>query len=424
MNIINITNGVSLCYIPSDKFKTNLISINLQYPLKKEIASANALLSMVLRRGTENFTSLTDINKELEDMYGASLIIDVKKKGDIQVVKYAIEFLRDSALKNTEDLSERAINLLSQILFRPLLKDGKFDREFVESEKKNLIDLINSRINDKRSYAVFRCFEEMCKDEAFGIFEYGDIETVSQITPETLYDAYVEIIKTSVITIFCIGKFDETSFTDKLKSLFTMERKPVALTNEVVTTVDDVKFINEKIDVEQAKLSLGFRTGISSKNENTPALSLFSTIYGGSPHSKLFENVREKLSLCYYCASRLEKHKGLMIVYSGIEEKNKEKAENEILNQLEIIKKGDVTDLEFDSAKKALINAYKSASDSMASMEDWYLSQLMAQKSSSLEEESEKIMAVKKDDVIEVSKNIVLDTVYLLSSKTPKEEIR
>lgn len=424
MNIIDVSDGVKLCFIPTEKFKTNLITVNLEVPLKKETASSNSLISMVLKRGTKSFSSLTDINKELEDMYGASLYTGVKKKGDVQIISFAIEFLDKSAINSGEDLNERSITLLSEILFSPDLENGVFKKEFVESEKRNLIDLINSRINDKRSYAISRCFEEMCKDEAYGIYEYGDVKLVAEITPESLYKAYLNLIKTSEITVFCIGRYNEPNFTEKIKSMFNLNRDPITLKNEVIKKADKIKEVNEKIDVEQAKLSLGFRTGVTINDGNTAALSLFNTIYGGSPNSKLFENVREKLSLCYYCSSRIEKHKGLMIVYSGIESKNKEKAEHEILNQLEIIKKGEISDSEFDAAKKSLIDAYKSASDSMPSMEDWYVGQLLAGKAVSLEEEAKEVEKVTKDEIIEISKNVTLDTVYLLSSKASdgKEE--
>jgi len=411
-----VISGIKTCLIPSRKFKTNSICISFIAPLSERDASLNALMCNVLRRGSAAYPSLTDLNIRLEELYGASLFTQVRKKGDYQLLTFGVDFLDNSLALSGENLFYDAAELLFGLILEPYLPGGCFDSDYVESEKTNLIDYIKAKINDKRAYAVSRCYELMCAGEPFGLDEHGKTDIVAAIDPYALYEHYRSFVSDAPMVVCCVGRYDERVLA-KMLSRFksgTRGNLPVAKPEKKRPAL--VREFTDNMDVEQAKLSMGFRSSVTCSDgaDAVAALSLFNAVFGGSPHSKLFENVRERLSLCYYCASRPERFKGTMMVYSGVEDKNIALAREEILRQLGEIRNGNVSDAEFDAAVKTQINAYKSALDSPASMEDFYVSQLIAGDTSTIEEMSERIAAVTKERVFEVARGMALDTVYVL----------
>jgi len=411
-----VISGIQACLIPSRKFKTNSICISFIAPLSEKDASYNALLCNVLRRGSAAYPSLTDLNIRLEELYGANLFTQIRKKGDFQLVTLGVEFLDNSLALSGEDLFSEAAELLFGLILEPHLPGGCFDPAYVESEKTNLIDYINAKINDKRAYAVSRCFELMCAGEPFGLDEHGKTGIVSAIDPCSLFEHYKAFVSRTPMVVCCVGRYDENVLSKKLSRFKSGARGRVPVARPEKKRPSSVREFTDIMEVEQAKLSMGFRSSVTCADgaDSVAALSLFNAVFGGSPHSKLFENVRERLSLCYYCASRPERFKGAMIVYSGVEDKNIALAREEILRQLERIQKGDISDGELDAAVKTQVNAYKSALDSPASMEDFYVSQLIAGDSSTIEEMAKRVAAVTKERISEVARGMVLDTVYVL----------
>lgn len=417
MEKIIIKEKVTLNVIKTDKFKTNYLSFNFISPLEREKASYNALIPQVLIRGTAKHPDLASIKNRLDDLYAASVDGRVYRRGEYQICGMTASWLADKYAIDGTDVTSGTLDILEELIFEPYLENGVFAEGYVSVEKNNLIDDINGMINNKNTYAVRRCHQEMCRDEAFGICEYGEIEEIKKITPEKLYQSYKELLETSVIEIFFIGHGDVADvLAGRIgKMLEGKERRPIALGGvKVIRDVNEVKHVTEQCKAAQGKLSLGFRTGCVLGERDYLAFPVFVEMYGNSPVSKLFMNVREKLSLCYYCRAIPEGIKGIMVVTSGIEVSNKEKAQNEILEQLDSIRRGEVTDEELETAKRSLKNSYNELNDSPPSLEGWYLTRSLACISETHEDVRDGFMNVTKEDVIRIAKNIKLDTVYFL----------
>lgn len=418
-----IANGVNFTSIQDKRFKQNLISVNFIAPLKKETAAANALLPLVLKRGCEGYPDMTELNRKLKELYGARLDGGVTKRGEIQIISLFVEMLdNDYTLQNENVLSECA-ELLRSVVFNPVLQSGAFLQENVDIEKRNLTDMINAQINDKRTYASRRVKEEMCKNEAYGINELGTIEDVSNITPQSLAEAWNTLLQSTAAEVFLIGPADPADCIKLFTDAFSKVQRNNILSYEtkVIRNVENVNTIVERVPVNQAKLVMGFRAGVATPDSDVAAMQLATTVFGGSPNAKLFVNVREKMSLCYYCYSRYERQKGLMFVESGIEENNYEKAKDEILRQLEEVKSGNFSDDELKFAALSLENSYKEIADSLGDLNGWYLGQLLSGSLRSPSEAAEEVILLGRKAVIGAANKIKLDTVYLLAG-TAKEE--
>jgi len=412
-------NGIDFYQIKTEKFKTNTINIFFHDNLRKETAAKNAMVPAVLRRGCERFPTLRDISLYLEELYGASFDCGVTKKGERQIIQFYIEFVSDKYAGGNAGQFEKATDLLIDIIMKPVVEKDAFRNDYVDQEKENLRKLIESRVNDKMQYAVDRCFEEMCKDEPFGIYDYGAVDDLADINSRNLFEHYKSMLETYPMQVFITGNVGEDKIKgiiDKLSNIKRGKIKKVDITN-IEKEVVKVRNVTEPMNVNQGKLSLGFRTNTSSNDEDYYALMVYNGILGGGIHSKLFQNVREKASLAYYVFSRLEKFKGLMIISSGIETDNKDKAIDIILSQMDEIQKGNISDYEYDSTLKAIETGIKSLRDNQLQMVDFYLSQAIVNTDDNFETLNEKIKKVSKQDVVEISKKIKLDTIYFLTSK-------
>ncbi|MBQ4116849.1 MAG: insulinase family protein [Clostridia bacterium] len=411
-----ITDGVTLNVIPTDKFKTNYLSFNFVQYLDKNKAALNALIPQVLLRGTKNHKDIASIKVALDELYAASVEGKTFKRGEYQVCGITASWLADRYSIDGTKITEGTISILEELLFDPYTENGIFSKSYVESEKIDLIDDIRALINNKNSYAVTRCKEEMCRGEAFGISEYGDEESVKKITADELFAAYQNLLETSRIEIFYVGSGDVEALFEKIGKMFADKKRAYTEPQKTVVKygVTEVKNVTEKISAAQGKLSLGFRTGCSVGDKDYSAFPVFVEMYGNSPVSKLFMNVREKLSLCYYCRAIPDGVKGIMVVTSGIEVSNKEKTQNEILAQLDNVKQGKITDEELILAKKSLKNAYNELNDSPPALEGWYLTRCLSGLDDSHEEVCNRFMNVTKEEVINVARKLQLDTVYFL----------
>lgn len=416
---ININNNIRLHYIELTKLKTTTLGVYIHRPLNEQDASMNALLPYVLKRGCKLCPDMVAISKYLENLYGATLGAAVIKKGNTQTIYFDAEAISDRYTPGNEPLLSQLSELLISILFEPVVNDGAFDSEIVAQEKNNAINRINALVNDKRSYASIRCQEEMCKGDAFAISRLGTIDGINVIIPQSLYDYYKNMITSSVIDFYVCGDADIDSVTQKLRSFtdkLSFADAEIKKT-EILKKSADVQNVTDHMDVTQGKLAIGFRTNIAPDSNDSAALAVFNSVFGAGAHSKLFNNVREKLSLAYYASSQLEKFKGLLIVNAGIEFKNFKKAYDESLAQLEEIRNGNISDLEFDSSISALINSYTSLYDDQRSMQQFSLNEALVGTNETIEEKIAKIKAVTKAQVAEIAKKLELDTVYFLDGK-------
>lgn len=410
-----LDNGVDLYVLPTAKFKTVMLKIFWQQNLDKG-ASLNALLPMVLKRGTRNCPTSKELNRKLEEMYGADFEAEVIKKGERQIMEFQLELVKDSLVN--EGLLERGLQLLHDVLLDPLVAQGGVSPDFLGQEKDQLKQIIEGIINDKVQYAMERCLEEMGKGERFGLSRYGKIEEFDQISPTALYGHYVELRDKAPMDIFVVGDINPDQVYASVNKIFSFSRTGGYTLDPVDTRKVPlkVKEVVEKQEVSQGKLSLAYRTNLAYPDSLYPALVVYNGILGGFPHSKLFQNVREKESLAYYASSRLEKTKGIMLVASGIEFQNYKKARRIIMEQVEQMAAGQISDLELENTKKALLHQLRASNDNYHLMIDMALDGLVNSKVRNSAELMEQISAVNKADIVQVAAGIKLDTVYFLTN--------
>lgn len=412
-----VNDNISLHYIPMKKLKTTAVGVYIHRTLTEDEADFNALLPYVLKQGCRLCPDTATMARYLENLYGASLSAGVMKKGEEHVIAFDAETISDSFAANGEKLLSELIRLLLSVIFDPVCENGGFKSEYVEREKKNAVDRIKSVINDKRRYARQRCTEEMCKGESYAISGLGTIEGIEKITPESLYDYYRQMVSESVIDIFVCGEADAEKIAAEIKGIDIPLKKAERPKTDILKKSGDVRHITEKMEITQGKLSIGFRTNIKPDDDDFIALMAANSVFGAGAHSKLFNNVREKLSLCYYAASQLDRLKGLMVVDAGIEFKNFQKAYDEILVQLEAVKKGDISDFELESSISALVNSYRSAYDDPRFLQGIWLGEFAAGTNMTPEDYISKIEKVTKDDIVRAMNRVEQDTVYFLTGK-------
>ncbi len=415
--------GVELTAVRTAKFKSAYLSIQLLAPLERERASLYALLPMVLRRGTEQLPDMTAISAALDELYGGAIESIVRKKGETQCVGFVASFLDGAYAPGGADLLERSVELLGELLLHPAKEEGGFVKAYVEGERENLIKQIRSQINDKRRYAVLRLVELMCADESYGIDRLGSEEDAAAITDEALWGAYQELLRKGRIELFYCGSAGADQVAEAfLRALGGMERDEQLLEPDCEVrdnrAQEEPAYYEDVLDVTQGKLARGFRTGGACIwSRDYPALMLLNAIYGGTTMSKLFLNVREKLSLCYYASSQLEKFKGLMLVSSGVASDRWREAKGEILKQLEACRRGEVTPQELESARRGTVSALRTVLDSQGRLEDYWLGQAVAGEKETPEQLCERLERVTAQQVAAVAREVELDTVYLLRNK-------
>jgi len=417
---------VYLTCLQTTKFKTGSLSLNLLTRLEHTTAAKNALLPRVLLRGFAGHPTMERINAALEGLYGARLEPMIRKKGEIQCVGLYADFTDDLYTKG-EPVLEQMAALLGKALLSPVMKDGRFLDENVEGERRNLCNEIRSIVNDKRTYAVTRLVELMCDGEDYAVHKLGRLLEAEEITTEALTAHYRALLPTAAIEIFYCGSASpervETALSDALTNLPRTE-PDFGLGTEIRMNalLDEPRIFTEALDVSQGKLGVGFRLGNCMEAPDYAAILLFNAVYGGTVNSKLFLNVREKLSLCYYASSMIEKHKGLMLVSSGIEFDKYQVALNEILAQLDAVRSGQVSETELLGAKGALITDLRAILDSQLQLEDYYLGQVIAEEPTAGPEAlARRVEAVPLEAVVQIAKGVEQDAVYFLKGLEEEE---
>ena len=414
--------GVWLRAVHTSKFKSSYLSLTLLTPLARETAGANALIPEVLRRGTSVHPDMESLSAALDELYGGAIEPVVRKKGETQCVGFAASFLDDAYALNGEKLLEPAAALLGELLLKPYTQDGCFCPDYTAGEKANLIDRIRAQVNDKRTYATQRLTQEMCKYEAFGVDKLGDEESVSALTPESLWTRYQDLLREAQVEVYYCGSAQpgrvEEALRTALAGLPVNECRTDPACDVRLNAGPEPILVEEAMDVSQGKLALGFRTGGQSCwEESYPALMLCNAVFGGCTLSKLFMNVREKLSLCYYASSVTEPRKGIVLVSSGIEFDKYQTAKDEILAQLEAIRRGEIEDWELEGARRTLMGALRSTLDDQGRQEEFWLGQAAAGLEEGPEELAARLEHVTREQVAASAGQLELDTIYFLKGK-------
>lgn len=413
-----LKNGINIYVHSTPKFKTTTFCMFIHQNLARETATKTALIPFVLKRGSKSFPTSRKMNLFLEELYGTSMGGDILKRGEIQIMQFFMETVNHNYIDDKSILI-KGLTAFKDMILDPLVEDGGFKEDYVNQEKEILKRNIESLYNDKFNYAIERCFQEMCKDEAFSIYKYGNVEDLELIDNKILYNYYKECLSHCPIDFFVLGDVYEEEITDLIEDIFSFERKEITQVKPdfVSKFIEKPNYVEEKQDVNQGKLTMGFRTNTKYSDKDYYSLMVYNGILGGGTHSKLFQNVREKASLAYYAFSRLEKNKGLMLISCGIEFDDKDRAIDIINQQLEDIRKGNITDYEFDSTIKSLVNSYKEAADSPSMIISLYLDSIINGTQRTTEDIIENLYKVSKADVINVAEKICLDTVFFLNKK-------
>ena len=416
----NIKNGIKLHTIKTEKFKTNLIAVMLTTKLDKENVTKNALTPVVLRRGTASLNTLEEINKNLEEMYGASLDCGLDKTGDNQVLKFYIESVNDEFLpQNGENMLKKSLESIFELVFNPYLENSCFKKEYVEQEKENLKQIIEGKIDNKAKYALDRCIEEMYKNEPFGLYKYGYVEDLNNIDEKNLYEYYVELINKCKIDIFVSGLLDnqvEEMIKNNQNINNLKERNPEFIMPEIKSKVAKKEnAIQESMEVTQGKLVIGLDLDIDNEDLRYDAM-IYNSILGGSANSKLFQNVREKASLAYTASSSYYRFKNNIFINCGIEIGNYDKALEIIKQQIEDMKKGDFTEGEVENAKQGIIAAIKSIDDEQDTEIMYFFGQELSINKLDIDKYMDRISKVNKQNVVDIANKVSVNTVYFLKN--------
>ena len=411
--------GVELTCLRSDKFKTACLSLSLLTQLKRETASMNALIPLVLRRGTTQYPDMEALSRKLDKLYGTAIEPVVRRIGEIQCIGFYASIPETDFLPGRQDVLCDTAELMGQLLLSPVTRGGLLLPDYVESEREKMAELIRSRVNDKRGYAMLRCMEEMCCYEDYAVSRFGSEADCESIHYQKLTRHYRSILQTSPVEIFYCGRADSRRvarvFRDALSMLPRGEIDYDIGTDVRMNAVEaQPRYVEEEMNVSQGKLVIGFRLGDVMEEPDIAAIYVFNSVFGSGSTSKLFVNVREKLQLCYYAGSSVDIHKGIMLVSSGIEFDKFDAAKAEILSQLDEMKNGNITDDELNAAKSGIASALRSGMDSQGELEGFFLSQTLAGLDYGPMELAQLVEEVTKDSVVSVAKSVECDLVYFL----------
>lgn len=415
---VKAMNGYNLHVVKTEKYKTNTLVWKMKAPLNKETVTLRSLLPHVLQSNSQAYPTTGKLRSYLDELYGATLFVDLAKKGEYHVITISVEIVNEKFLSDNTPLLKKAFQFLSDILTRPNVQGNAFDKETVEKEKRTLKQRIQSVYDDKMRYSNFRLVQEMCKGEPYELHVHGSKEDVDQITPERLYQYYQHALSQDELDLYIIGDVNEADAESYAGELLSFdERTPQSSASISGNSKDGVNEIREEQDVKQGKLNIGYRTNVVYGDSDYYALQVFNGIFGGFSHSKLFLNVREKASLAYYVASRLESHKGLMMVMSGIDNKNYDQAVTIIKEQLEAMKNGDFTEQEMEQTKAVIKNQLLETVDTARGIVEVLYHNVVSGKDITLQTWMEEMDKVTSEEIAEVAKKVSLDTVYFLTGK-------
>lgn len=415
-NIINrrkIADGVYFSSITDKRYKKNLISVAFSTQLSEDTATENVIVPVLLTKCNSKLPTYKAFNNKMSRLYASGIGGTAGRQYDLQTISFGAYYLDDIYALSGEKMTGIMTDILIDCLTSPVTENGVFSEKFVELEKKTVIDNIETAINDKRSYAIERAMKTICKGEPASVCSYGTVEKAKLITPDSAYKAYRRMLETMPCEIICTGCSDFDGVAEKFAAAFEkagrhdIENTTIAL-SPVKTQTEEVA---ERLTVNQSKLVLGFK----SHSDDDAALVLLQKIFGGTTSSKLFRNVREKMSLCYYCSAARNDLKGIMLVNSGVENENIEKTKEAVIDQLEEIKNGNFTNEDINFAEMAIKNDFKSVADSAGNVSNWYFDCIRKNDIVTPEEKLGRYLGVSKERIIAAAKSMVLDSVYVLT---------
>ncbi|HJV46679.1 MAG TPA: pitrilysin family protein [Bacillota bacterium] len=415
-------NQLNVHIMRTDKFKTTTMVIQLEQDLKEETVTPTALIPFILKRGCSKYPTTQELRQYLDSLFGSVFGADVIKKGEKQIIQLQLEIANEKYLSDPTPLLQKGIEFLGEVMTKPLVEDNGFSSNYVKSEVEILKNKISSLIDDKIRYASQRVTEEMCKNEPYRLLAYGRAEELAHIDPVHLYTYYQQLLNENPIDIYVVGDVEPKEITDGISRFFSFTRNKVKDLpfNPVQKTEIKENLVIDQMKVGQGKLNIGLRTHMTLIDNDYENLLVYNGILGGFPHSKLFVNVREKASLAYYAVSRLESHKGILMMMSGIETDKFDQAVEIMKKQLQLMRDGEISEIELSQTKASLRNQLLETNDNARTMIDFAYNSEITGKKRALEEILSQIEAVTKEDVVRIAEKVEIDTIYFLRDEEEK----
>ena len=418
---------VSLTALQTDKFKTGCLTAYLLTQLRRETAAENAVLPYVLRSGTASLPDMRSISEKLGALYGASVDPSVRKLGEIQALGFVASFAQDECLPGETDVLGEIVSLLGELWLRPARRGGLFLPAHVDSEREKLVERIERAKNDKRGWAVRRLRENMCAYEDYAVGAYGTADEAENIHYVKLSKHYKERLAASPMEFFYCGSRPGAEVAALLREAFALlPRAEIDLdlgTDIRMNAVEETpRYFTEEDAVTQGVLAMGFRLGACMEDPDEAAIEVFNAVYGGGVASKLFKNVREKRSLCYYAFSAADSLKGVLTVLSGVAFDKYDEAQKEILAQLDAIRNGDISEEELDAARRSVANEHRTGTDSPYYLADFHLRETVQGADASPDDLAALAECVTAEEVAAIARGVELDAVYFLRGEEDDAE--
>lgn len=408
--------GVRVHVLPTEQFKTYALSVYVGSPLQEDTVTPNALIPFVLRRGSKAYPETKQFREKLDDLYGAGFGFDVYKRGDYQMLQFRMDVIQDDFVSSPQPLLDQAIQFLGEAITQPAMEGGTLVRKYIDSEKTTLQKRLESIVNDKIRYAAERCIAEMCSSEPYRLHPLGSIDRIPSIEAEALTERYEALLRQSPIDIYVVGNTNLEQVLPLIERYFAArsERTSDYSLRAEHRSVGQVKEVIERLDVNQGKLNMGLRVRTSYADDSYPSALLYNGILGGYPHSKLFTNVREKASLAYYASSRLDGHKGILTIQSGIEIANYEKAVSIIKEQLKAMEEGQINDTELQQTKAMITGHLRELQDSAFELIAFDFNNRLSGADRTVPALIEAVEQTDKEQIRRMARQVQLDTIYFL----------
>ncbi|MCP1305821.1 EF-P 5-aminopentanol modification-associated protein YfmF [Paenibacillus tyrfis] len=408
--------GVRVHVLPTEQFKTYALSVYVGSPLQEDTVTPNALIPFVLRRGSKAYPETKQFREKLDDLYGAGFGFDVYKRGDYQMLQFRMDVIQDDFVSSPQPLLDQAIQFLGEAITQPAMEGGTLVRKYIDSEKTTLQKRLESIVNDKIRYAAERCIAEMCSNEPYRLHPLGAIDRIPSIEAEGLTERYEALLRQSPIDIYVVGNTNLEQVLPLIERYFAArkERSSDYSLRAEHRSVGQVKEVVERLDVNQGKLNMGLRVRTSYADDSYPSALLYNGILGGYPHSKLFTNVREKASLAYYASSRLDGHKGILTIQSGIEIANYEKAVSIIKEQLKAMEEGQISDTELQQTKAMITGHLRELQDSAFELIAFDFNNRLSGADRTVPALIEAVEQTDKEQIRRMARQVQLDTIYFL----------
>ncbi|MBE6153732.1 MAG: insulinase family protein [Firmicutes bacterium] len=400
--------------IKTDKFKSITIDVNFLRKIKKEEITIRNFLSEILLQSSKNYPTKRLLALKSMELYDSNVRSSNSRIGNFSNLSFNLKFLND---KYTEDgMFDKTLDFFFDILFNPNVENGRFDEKSFKIVNKLIYNEIKSIKDNLTKYSLIKMLEHMGKNEPYSYRGYGYIEDLEKITPQKLYEYYTGILKSDKVNILIIGDVDTDKVLNIIHDKFKINTVKKDIGNAMITH-EKVRGRLRKVDdyenIIQSKLNIGFKLKDLSDYELRYVLPIYNEIFGGSPNSKLFQNIREKHSLAYYITSMPNIFDNLLIIYSGINKNSYDKAVDLIKKELNNMKKGKFTDEEINKAKENMLASLETIEDSPARIINMYYARELAG-GDEIEERIRKVKQVTKEDIIKVATKLKIDTIYLM----------